>query len=110
MSFVKVATADQFDDGDRIVAEIGEVYVAVFKVSGQFYAVEDVCTHDDGPLADGELHADSENPQIECPRHGARFNLKTGKPTFPAVVPVDRYPVQIDGNNVLVDVDNPLNR
>ena len=108
MAYVTVATTDQFEDGDRIVAEIGDTYVAVFKVDGKFYAVEDICTHDDGPLADGELHTAKEEPTIECPRHGAHFNLATGKPTFPAVVAVDRYPVKIEGNEVQIDMENPL--
>ncbi|MCI0709372.1 MAG: non-heme iron oxygenase ferredoxin subunit [Chloroflexi bacterium] len=110
MAFVKVATTDQFDDGDRIVAEVGDTWVAVFKVDGKYYAVEDICTHDDGPLAEGELHTDAPDPTIECPRHGAIFNLRTGKPTFPAVVPVDRYEVKIDGNDILIDPDNPINK
>ena len=107
MGFTTVAKADQFEDGDRIVADVGEMYVAIFKVDGKFYAIEDVCTHDDGPLAEGDLHTNG-TPEIECPRHGAHFNLETGKPTFPAVVPVDRFPIRVEGDDVQIDLDNPL--
>jgi 3-phenylpropionate/trans-cinnamate dioxygenase ferredoxin subunit len=106
--FVTVATVDQLPPGERIVAEIGELYVVVFNVGGNFYAIEDACTHDQGPLAEGHLHEDSDNPKIECDRHGATFELKTGKPTFPAVVPVLRFPVQVVGTEVQVDIDEPL--
>lgn len=107
--FVTIATVDQLPPGERIVAEIGEMYIAVFNVGGNYYAIEDVCTHDQGPLAEGELQdADTNDPKIECDRHGATFELKTGKPTFPAVVPVQRFPVRIEGNNVQVNIDEPL--
>lgn len=107
MAFVTVATNEQFEDGDRIVTEIGDMYVAVFRVDGKYYAVEDICTHDGGPLAEGDLHT-NDKLEIECPRHGAHFDLNTGKPTFPAVVPVDRFPVRVEGDEIQVDIDNPL--
>ncbi len=106
--YVTVATVDQLPPGERIVVEIGEMYVAVFNVGGKFYAIEDFCTHDEGPLAEGELHADADNPKIECDRHGATFELKTGKPTFPAVVPVSRFAVQVRDSEIQVNVDEPL--
>ena len=106
--FVTVATVDQLPSGERIVAEIEEMYVAVFNVGGNFYAIEDVCTHDQGPLGEGKLYADEDNPKVECERHGATFELKTGKPTFPAVVPVARFPVQVAGDEVQVNIDEPL--
>lgn len=108
MAFKTVASLDELGEGQRIVVEIGDLYVAIFNVGGNFYAVEDVCTHDGGPLAEGDLHGPADDPSIECPRHGAHFRLKTGKPTFPAVIPVDRFAVQVDGNEVQIDVENPL--
>lgn len=104
-NFVSVGTTDQLNPGDRIVAEVDELYIAVFNVDGTFYAIEDVCTHDDGPLAEGELIREDGVPKIECPRHGAKFDLTTGKPTFPAVMPVKRYPVHIEGDSVQIDID-----
>ncbi|MBI4003722.1 MAG: non-heme iron oxygenase ferredoxin subunit [Candidatus Omnitrophica bacterium] len=66
-----------------------------------FYAIDDTCTHDDGPLADGWLEGDA----IECPRHGARFDVKTGKVLcLPAAVPIKSYPVKVDGDAIQVNV------
>ena len=68
-----------------------------------FYAVDDTCTHDDGPLADGWLEGDA----IECPRHGARFDVKTGKVLcLPAAVPINSYQVRVQGDAVQVNVGN----
>lgn len=88
-----------------MVIEIGDLWVAVFNVDGRYYAIEDRCTHDDGPLAEGELR----DITIECPRHGAKFNLETGKPTLPASQPVARYAVRVEGDAVQINVDQRLN-
>jgi 3-phenylpropionate/trans-cinnamate dioxygenase ferredoxin subunit len=80
----------------------GGLFVAVFNVDGRFYAIEDVCTHDDGPLADGEL----DGYEIECPRHGARFDLRDGRVlSMPAITPVPYYEVRVEGDDILVRVD-----
>jgi 3-phenylpropionate/trans-cinnamate dioxygenase ferredoxin subunit len=100
--FVKVAKTSDLPPGERIVVEIDDLYIAVFNVGGEFYAIEDVCTHDDGPLAEGEL----DGYEIECPRHGARFDIRTGKVlSFPAVVDVPWFEVKVEGDDVLVAVD-----
>lgn len=73
--------------------------VVVCNVDGTFYAVDDVCTHDGGELGEGYLEGD----EIECPRHGARFDVKTGKAlTLPAVTPIEVYPVQVEGDEIKV--------
>jgi 3-phenylpropionate/trans-cinnamate dioxygenase ferredoxin subunit len=101
-NFVKVAETGEINPGERRVVEIEGLFIAVFNVGGNYYAIEDVCTHDDGPLAEGEL----DGFQIECPRHGARFDIRDGKVlSFPAVTPVPRYEVKVEGDDVLVDVD-----
>ena len=88
-------------DGAVKVVQPGGRELVVANVGGEFYAIDDVCTHDGGPLGEGLL-VDS---QIECPRHGARFDLKTGRPvTLPAVLPVRAYPTKVEGDSVLVDV------
>ena len=70
-------------------------------VDDEYYAIDDVCTHDGGPLDQGEVF----DNEIECPRHGARFDVRTGKAlTLPAVVPVKSYPVKVEGNDILVEV------
>lgn len=101
--FVPVVEAAEIRPGERIVIEVDELFIAVFNVGGQYYAIGDVCTHDDGPLADGEL----DGYQIICPRHGARFDIRDGKAlTLPAVVPTPWYPVRIaDG---MLEVGLPL--
>lgn len=97
--FITVANKADFESGDRIVVEVRGHYVAVFMVGGNFYAIEDVCTHDDGPLAEGELYG----LEIECPRHGARFEITTGKAmSMPATQPVPRYEVRVVGDDVQV--------
>ena len=77
----------------------GDVRIALCNVDGDYFAIEDVCTHDGGPLDQGELEGD----EIECPRHGARFNVRTGEATLmPAVMPVLTFPVRIEGDQVFV--------
>lgn len=99
--FVTVATTDEIQPGENIVVEIGRRWVAVFNVDGEYYAIEDLCTHDGGPLAEGKLYG----CEIECPRHGARFDLRTGEVTAPpAVVPVPTYALQVVGNEIQVEV------
>lgn len=100
--FVKVATTDELAPGERMVVEVDGVYVALFNVGGQLYAIEDVCTHDDGPLAEGEL----DGYTIECPRHGAQFDIRDGRVLrLPAVAPVPWYEVRVEGDDVLVKVE-----
>ena len=83
----------------RVVVDGVEVLLC--NVDGTFYAVEDLCTHDGGPLDQGEL----DGCRIMCPRHGALFDVTTGAAlTLPAVVPLPTYAVRVDGDLVLVDV------
>jgi 3-phenylpropionate/trans-cinnamate dioxygenase ferredoxin subunit len=97
--FTPVATTAEIQPGERLVVELGRHWVAVFNVDGQYYAIEDVCTHDDGPLAEGELYG----CEIECPRHGARFDIRTGKVTAPpALVDVAAYEVRVVGDEIQI--------
>jgi len=97
--FYEISDVDDLPNGDRIFVEIDENYLVVFNIAGQFYAIEDLCSHDDGPLGDGDL----EGYQIACPRHGARFDVRTGKVlTFPAVEDIPAYPIQIVDGKILV--------
>ncbi len=100
--FINVTKTDDIDPGKVKVYEVSGKQIAICNVEGTFYAIADVCTHDSGPLDQGELLGD----QIECPRHGALFDVKTGKAlTLPAVAPVQSYPVEVDGNDIKVEVD-----
>ena len=86
-------------NGERLFVEIDEAYLVVFNIAGDFYAIEDVCSHDDGPLGDGDL----EGHEVACPRHGARFDMRTGKAlTLPAVEDISAYPVQIMDGKIQV--------
>jgi 3-phenylpropionate/trans-cinnamate dioxygenase ferredoxin subunit len=97
--FVRVAATSEIQPGDRLIVELGRDWVAIFNVDGMYYAVQDICTHDDGPLAEGELIG----CEIECPRHGARFDIRTGKVTAPpALVDVPTYEVRVDGDHILI--------
>ena len=74
--------------------------IVVINVDGEFYAVEDVCTHDGGPLGEGKL----EGCQLVCPRHGARFDVRTGAAlTMPAFEPAPTYEVRVEGDDVLME-------
>jgi 3-phenylpropionate/trans-cinnamate dioxygenase ferredoxin subunit len=102
-SFVKVATRDELPDRGKKVLDIDGRSVALFHVDGNYYAIDDVCTHDGGPLAEGDLI----DCEIQCPRHGARFDLKTGRPLcMPAIEPVAVHLVEIRGDDIYVAIQD----
>ena len=97
--FVKVADIHELKPGQRKIVDLEEVTVALLNVEGEYYCIEDVCTHDGGPVAEGEL----DGFVIECPRHGALFDIRDGRVlSMPAVVPVPTYEVRIDGSDIFV--------
>ncbi len=97
--FVKVATVSSIPDPGRTAVEVDDRVVALFHVDGSFYCTDDVCTHDGGPLGDGP----TDGFQIVCPRHGARFDMRTGKAlTMPATQPVIVHEVRVEGDDILV--------
>jgi 3-phenylpropionate/trans-cinnamate dioxygenase ferredoxin subunit len=101
MAFVKVAQVGEIPQGRVKVVEVEDEGVALCNVDGEIYAVADVCTHDRGPLGEGFLHGD----EIECPRHGARFCVRTGQVrVLPAVMPIPTYAVKVEGEDVFVDI------
>ncbi len=98
--FVKVATVDEIPANSKKTVEVDGVEIVVVNVDGAFYALEDVCTHDGGPLGEGRL----EGCQLVCPRHGARFDVRTGAAlTMPAVEPAPTYAVRVEGNAILIE-------
>lgn len=100
--FVRVCKVTDIPEGERRWFEFEEETIVVFNVGGRFYAIADVCTHDGGPLGDGEL----DGYEVECPRHGARFDIRTGKVlSFPAVVDVPWFEVKVEDGDVLVDIE-----
>ena len=97
--FVTVARVGEIPPGGVKVVRLEDQPVAVFFVDGQYYATDDLCTHDGGELASGVLEGDV----VECPRHGARFNVRTGAVlSAPAVVPVSTYEVKLENGDIQV--------
>lgn len=103
MAFVKAANVGDVPPGRVKVVEVGQEDVALCNVNGDIYAVDNVCTHDDGPLGEeGYLLGD----EIECPRHGARFCVRSGEvKTLPAIVSIPTFTVKVEGDEIFVDVD-----
>jgi 3-phenylpropionate/trans-cinnamate dioxygenase ferredoxin subunit len=95
-----VAHAGAIAPGTMQRVSVDGVDVLICNVGGSFYAVEDVCTHDGSPLDAGEL----DGPRVQCPRHGALFDVTTGKAlTLPAVTPLPTYPVRVEGDDIFID-------
>ena len=100
--YFKAAKVSEVPPGMKKLVEVDFVPVLLFNIDGEFYAMEDVCTHDGGPLGEGLL----DDEEIECPRHGARFNVKTGKALcMPAVEDIECFPVKIEDDEILVCID-----
>jgi len=101
MAKKRVATVSEIAPGTTKQVVLGGDEVLLCNVAGTIYAIDDVCTHDGGPLEQGRL----DGCEIECPRHGARFDVRTGEATaFPAVMPVATHPVSQEGGDVFVDL------
>ncbi len=90
--FISVAGQDELPNGERLFLEIDDLYLVLFNIAGDYYAIADLCSHDDGPLGDGDL----DGHQVACPRHGARFDVRTGKAlTLPAVERIPAFPIRV---------------
>ena len=97
--WLDVAGIDELGPGSRRVVDVDGVAVAVFNLDGEYFAIQDICTHDGGELANGKL----EGEVIICPRHGARFSIKTGAVLGPpAYEDVRTYPVRVAEGRVLL--------
>jgi 3-phenylpropionate/trans-cinnamate dioxygenase ferredoxin subunit len=100
---IEVCPVSELAPGERRVVALDDLDIGVFNCDGTLYAIEDRCSHDDGPLAEGKL--DPETCTVECPRHGAIFDLKTGRPkTLPAYEPVDTFAVIIENQMIKLEV------
>ena len=100
--FIRVAAVGDIADPGKELFEVADRLVVVFHVDGQFYCLDDVCTHDGGPLGDGELVG----CEIACPRHGAKFDIRDGSAkTMPATEGTASHEVKVDGDDILVKIN-----
>lgn len=101
--YVSIGDASELDNGERLLVEIDNLPIVIFRIADLLYAIGDVCSHDDGPLGDGEVVGF----EVICPRHGARFDIRTGEViALPAIVDIPAYPVrEINGE---IEVGLPL--
>src|SRR6188472_2959801 len=105
MTTITVCKLEDLPEGEMRLVDADGVKIGVFHCpGGEFHAIEDRCSHDDGPLAEGEF--DAASCTVECPRHGSLFDLRTGKPkSLPAYRPVDTYDVSIEDDTIILEVD-----
>jgi 3-phenylpropionate/trans-cinnamate dioxygenase ferredoxin subunit len=101
---ITVCRLDELPEGDMRLIEAGGMKIGVFHCGGgELFAIEDRCSHDDGPLAEGDF--DLASCTVECPRHGSLFDVRTGKPrTLPAYKPVNTFEVRVDDDEVKLEV------
>jgi 3-phenylpropionate/trans-cinnamate dioxygenase ferredoxin subunit len=91
---LEVCPVEELPPGEVKIVRAGEISIGVYNAEGEFYAIEDRCSHDDGPLAEGDW--EPEEFVAICPRHGSRFDIRTGKAlSLPAYLPVETFPVKI---------------
>lgn len=96
-----IADVSELGNGETLYVEIGDLELVVFNIAGEIFAIGDVCSHDGAPLGEGEI----ENYEVVCPRHGARFDVRSGKVTaLPAVEDIPAYPVRVTDGQVEVGV------
>jgi 3-phenylpropionate/trans-cinnamate dioxygenase ferredoxin subunit len=104
---VDVCPLDELPPGEVKIVRAGELAVGVYNLEGELYALEDRCSHDDGPLAEGEFEYDDNTDTwyAICPRHGSHIDIRTGRAlTLPAYLPVETFPVRV-GEDGMVKVD-----
>jgi 3-phenylpropionate/trans-cinnamate dioxygenase ferredoxin subunit len=101
--FIPIAEPKDLPPGERLFLDIDGQPIVVFNIAGSYYAIADLCSHDNGPVGEGEL----ENFEVICPRHGARFDVRDGKVlALPAVEDIPAYPVRIEGG--MIELGLPL--
>ena len=99
--FVAVARCTDIADPGSLLVEVNEQLIVLIHAAGQYYALDDVCTHDGGPLSNGEIN--SQEGTIACPRHGAKFAIASGDAvTMPATKPTESYEVKVEGDQLLI--------
>ena len=103
MGELVVCPVEELPPGEVKIVHDGTLAIGVYNIDGEFYAIEDRCSHDDGPLCEGDF--EPEDAVVICPRHGSRFDIRTGRPlTLPAYIPVDTFEVKVEDGVVRVVV------
>jgi 3-phenylpropionate/trans-cinnamate dioxygenase ferredoxin subunit len=99
--YIDAAAVTDLPEGGKMLAEIGDQFVVLFLKDGNYYCIDDVCTHDGGPLSEGEICNDGY--AIACPRHGAKFDVRTGKAlTMPAYEDTLSHDVKVENGRIFV--------
>jgi 3-phenylpropionate/trans-cinnamate dioxygenase ferredoxin component len=99
-----VCPPDELPSGSMKLVVVGSITVGVYNCGGSLYAIEDRCSHDDGPLCEGDW--DREECTVVCPRHGSNFDLTSGRPlSLPAFEPVATFPVRVEDGMIKIDVE-----
>jgi len=107
MAFERVCGVSEVPENGALRVELADIDVAVVKFEGRLYACQDVCSHAEVPLSEGDVEAIDGAHTIECWLHGSAFDLRTGEPTsLPATEPVPVYPVRVEGEDVYVDTED----
>ena len=100
---IEICPLSELPPGARRIVEWEDLEIGVFNCAGELFAIEDRCSHDDGPLAEGEF--DQATCTVECPRHGSLFDLTTGRPkTLPAFRPVQTFPIAVEDDTITLEV------
>jgi 3-phenylpropionate/trans-cinnamate dioxygenase ferredoxin subunit len=103
LEFISVGTIEELLDGQKLFVEVDDLPIVIMNIAGQYYAIADVCSHDDGPVGEGNI----EGFEIICPRHGARFDIRTGRAlALPAFVDIPVYPIRVVGGEIEIGLPN----
>ncbi len=103
MADIDVCPVEELPPGEMKLVHAGEISVGVYNIDGELFALEDRCSHDDGALVEGDWEPD--RGIVICPRHGATFDIRTGKAlTLPAYLPVETFPVRVENGMVKVAI------
>jgi 3-phenylpropionate/trans-cinnamate dioxygenase ferredoxin component len=101
VEFLEIAPVSELPNGERLFVEVEGRSLVIFSIAGQFFSIGDICSHDDGPVGDGDL----EGFNIVCPRHGGEFDVRTGQAVqMPAVVDIPAYPVKVVDGMIQVGI------
>ena len=101
---IDICPVEELPPGGMRLVTWEDLEIGIFNCAGEVLAIEDRCSHDNGELVEGEF--DQDTCTVECPRHGSKFDLHTGKPVnLPAYVPVETFPVHVDDGVIKIEVD-----